>query len=83
METYRFCFRNAKGKFTGAVSQPFTDDGAALRYARRLLTVHHIVEVWRGDLRVALFDARLTPYCVHWPQPVKKTERTSLRIVAD
>jgi hypothetical protein len=24
-----------------------------------LLTVHHVVEVWRGELRLALFDARL------------------------
>jgi hypothetical protein len=60
LHSYRFCFHNAKGKFTGAVSCPFADDGAALRYARRQLTVHHVVEVWRGELRMALLDARIT-----------------------
>jgi hypothetical protein len=59
LNSYRFCFQNAKGKFTGAVSQPFADDGSALRHAKRLLTVHHVVEVWRGELRLALFNARL------------------------
>jgi hypothetical protein len=83
MDSYRFCFQNAKGKFTGAVSQPFADDGAALRYAQRLLTVHHIVEVWRGDVRMALFDARSTPYRVRSPQRVREAETLSLRIVVD
>jgi hypothetical protein len=59
MDSYRFSFQNAKGKFTGAVSQPFTDDDCAMRHAKRLLAVHHVVEVWRGELRLALFDARL------------------------
>jgi hypothetical protein len=59
MHSYRFSFQNAKGKFTGAVSQPFADDDSALRHAKRLLTVHHVVEVWRGELRLALFNARL------------------------
>ena len=83
METYRFCFQNAKRKFTGAISQPFADDIAALRYARRLLTVHHVVEVWRGDLRMALFDAHVPPYRVRSAQRIKNAERPPLRIVVD
>jgi hypothetical protein len=82
LNSYRFLFQNAKGKFTGAVSQPFADDDAALRYARRLVTVHHVVEVWRGESRLALFNAELQVYGKASPASARsKARKPSLRVV--
>lgn len=57
MANYQFTFRNAQGDGAGAIAATFDDDDDALRHARELLSRHAVVDVARGDTRIASLKA--------------------------